>query len=186
MPRLRALSAGHLGALGSIGLFPARPCLAIGEDLSEPDHVEQVGQGEPLSVLCRQLSTQCVDNLPAVGSPPPHLDLPGDSLQALESIKSRVEEARLRVILCANSAMVLLYWDVGRLILERQQAAGWGARAIDGLSDDLRKAYPDMKGLSPRNLKYMRAFAESRPDLEIVKQRVSQLPRGYFIPSSLT
>lgn len=107
---------------------------------------------------------------------PPRLDLPGDYMEALESIKSRVLEARLRVTLSANSAMVLLYWDIGRLILERQQAAGWGAHVIDRLSDDLRKAHPDMKGLSPRNLKYMRAFAAAWPDKAIVQEALAQIP----------
>jgi hypothetical protein len=54
--------------------------------------------------------------------------------------------------------MVLLYWDLGREILERQQLAGWGAKIIDRLSSDLREAFPEMSGLSPRNLKYSRGF----------------------------
>ena len=56
------------------------------------------------------------------------------------------------MVMTANSAMILLYWDIGRLILERQERAGWGARVIDRLAGDLSEAYPDMKGLSPRNL----------------------------------
>ncbi len=57
--------------------------------------------------------------------------------------------------------MVLLYWEIGKIILARQQAEGWGAKVIDRLSADLRAAFPDMGGLSARNLKYMRAFAEA-------------------------
>lgn len=71
--------------------------------------------------------------------------------------------------------MVLLYWDVGRVILERQSAEGWGAKVIDTLSSDLREAFPDMKGLSPRNLKYMRAFAEAWPDKAIVQGPLAQI-----------
>ncbi len=71
--------------------------------------------------------------------------------------------------------MVLLYWDVGRVILERQSAEGWGAKVIDRLSSDLREAFPDMKGLSPRNLKYMRAFAEAWPDKAIVQGPLAQI-----------
>ena len=71
--------------------------------------------------------------------------------------------------------MVLLYWDIGRLILDRQERAGWGARIIDRLSADLREAYPDMKGLSPRNLKYMRAFAAAWPDRSIVQEALAQI-----------
>lgn len=71
--------------------------------------------------------------------------------------------------------MVLLYWDVGRVILERQSAEGWGAKVIDRLSSDLREAFPDMKGLSPRNLKYMRAFAEAWPKKAIVQGPLAQI-----------
>jgi predicted nuclease of restriction endonuclease-like (RecB) superfamily len=78
--------------------------------------------------------------------------------------------------MAANTAMVMLYWDIGRLILDRQEREGWGARVIDRLSADLRQTYPDMGGLSPRNLKYMRKFAESWPDREFVQRSVAQIP----------
>ena len=83
--------------------------------------------------------------------------------------------------MAANSAMVMLYWDIGRLILDRQEKEGWGARVIDRLSTDLREAYPDMDGLSSRNLLFMRSFAAVCPDMQIVKQLVSQLPWGHVI-----
>ncbi len=103
-------------------------------------------------------------------------DLPGNYTEALSEIKRRIQQERLRVVLAANSAMVLLYWDIGRMILKRQDQAGWGAKVIDRLSRDLRDDFPDMKGFSPRNLKYMRAFAAAWPDLEIVQRVVAQLP----------
>ncbi len=78
--------------------------------------------------------------------------------------------------MAANAAMVLLYWDIGRLILDRQQREGWGAKVIDRLSADLREAFPDMTGFSPRNLKYMRAFASAWPDAAIVQQLAAQIP----------
>ncbi len=78
--------------------------------------------------------------------------------------------------MAANSAMVLLYWDIGRMILDRQEREGWGAKVIDRLATDLREGYPDMKGFSPRNLKYMRAFAAAWPVREIVQRVVAQLP----------
>jgi predicted nuclease of restriction endonuclease-like (RecB) superfamily len=71
--------------------------------------------------------------------------------------------------------MVLLYWDIGRTILERQQRSGWGAKIIDRLAGDLRNAYPEMKGFSPRNLKYMRAFSAAWPDRAIVQEPLAQL-----------
>jgi predicted nuclease of restriction endonuclease-like (RecB) superfamily len=90
-------------------------------------------------------------------------------------IKRRIQEERLRVVLAANSAMVLLYWDIGRVILDRQEREGWGAKVIDRLAADLREAFPDMKGFSPRNLKYMRAFAAAWPEREIVQEALAQI-----------
>jgi predicted nuclease of restriction endonuclease-like (RecB) superfamily len=94
----------------------------------------------------------------------------------LDEIKQRIQTERLRVVMSANSAMVLLYWDIGRLILERQKNEGWGAKVIDRLSADLCRAYPDMSGLSPRNLKYMRTFAAAWSDREFVQRLVAQIP----------
>ena len=108
--------------------------------------------------------------------PPPALELPADYAGLLDDLKRRIAGERLRIVLTANSAMVLLYWDVGRVILDRQDSQGWGAKVIDRLSADLRQAFPDMQGLSPRNLKYMRAFAAAWPDRTIVQRVIAQLP----------
>jgi len=75
----------------------------------------------------------------------------------------------------ANAAMVLLYWDIGWMILDRQERAGWGTRVIDRLAADLRDAFPDMKGFSPRNLKYMRAFPAAWPKRAIVQEALAQI-----------
>ncbi len=107
---------------------------------------------------------------------PSRAELPGDYLSTLADIKRRIQEERVRVVVAANTAMVGLYWDIGRLILDRQSNAGWGAKVIDRLSADLRDAYPDMQGFSPRNLKYMRAFAAAWPDAAIVQRVVARLP----------
>jgi hypothetical protein len=90
---------------------------------------------------------------------PSATDLPAEYANLLAQLKQRIRQERLRVVMTANAAMVLLYWDIGRAILERQQREGWGAKVIDRLSADLRREFPEMQGLSPRNLKYMRAFA---------------------------
>ena len=109
-------------------------------------------------------------------APPSHLDLPEGYADLVGEIKRRIQTERLRTVMAANSAMVLLYWDIGRLILERQEREGWGAKIIDRLSADLHDTYPDMKGLSSRNLKYMRAFAAAWPDRQFVQQRAAQIP----------
>ncbi|MBZ0272163.1 PDDEXK nuclease domain-containing protein [bacterium] len=107
---------------------------------------------------------------------PPRSELPRDYAETLGELKRRIANERLRAVLSANSAMVNLYWDIGRVILERQARAAWGAKVIDRLSSDLREAFPEMKGLSPRNLKYMRAFAVAWPDRAIVQQLAAQIP----------
>ena len=102
--------------------------------------------------------------------------LPSGYAEILRNLKQRIQQERLRTVMAANSAMVLLYWDIGRTILERQDREGWGARVIDRLSTDLHEAFPDMHGLSPRNLKYMRAFATAWPERTIVQRVIAQLP----------
>jgi predicted nuclease of restriction endonuclease-like (RecB) superfamily len=72
--------------------------------------------------------------------------------------------------------MILMYWEIGKIILARQNKEGWGAKVIDRLSADLRKEFPDMQGLSPRNLKYMRAFAAAWQEKAIVQGSLAQLP----------
>ena len=102
--------------------------------------------------------------------------LPPDYTTAFAEIKERIRKGRLSEVLVANAGLVLLYWDIGRAILDRQGREGWGAKVIDRLSQDLRDVYPDMQGLSPRNLKYMRALAAAWPDRGIVQRTVAQIP----------
>ncbi|MGO8670226.1 MAG: PDDEXK nuclease domain-containing protein [Capsulimonadaceae bacterium] len=102
-------------------------------------------------------------------------------LRPLKDIKARIRTARVRAALAVNKELVLLYWGIGCDILQRQQQQGWGAKIIDNLGSDLRREFPDMTGLSPRNLKYMRAFAEAWPDEPIVQQLVAQLPWGHNV-----
>jgi hypothetical protein len=92
----------------------------------------------------------------------------------LSELKDRIREARLRSALAVNGELILLYWSIGRDILSRQAREGWGAKIIDRLSADLHRDFPEMTGLSLRNLKYMHAFAEAYPDSEFVQQVVAQ------------
>jgi predicted nuclease of restriction endonuclease-like (RecB) superfamily len=104
-------------------------------------------------------------------SPPPegYTDWLGD-------LKARIHSAQQRATLAVNRELVLLYWQIGRDILLRQAQQGWGAKVIERLAHDLREAFPEMKGFSPRNLKYIRAFSEAWPDSEFVQQAAAQLP----------
>ena len=94
----------------------------------------------------------------------------------LAELKRRIHSAQQRATLAVNRELVLLYWQIGRDILARQADQGWGAKVIDRLAKDLRAAFPHMKGFSPRNLKYMRAFADAWPDGEFVQGVLAQLP----------
>jgi predicted nuclease of restriction endonuclease-like (RecB) superfamily len=102
--------------------------------------------------------------------------LPADYANWLASVKQRISGARQRALLSANAEQIRLYHEIGSEILDRQSREKWGAKVIDHLSADLRAAFPDMKGLSSRNLHYMRFFAEQCPGLQFVQQSAAQLP----------
>ncbi len=107
--------------------------------------------------------------------------LPSGYASWLDELKVRVRTTQVKAALAVNAELILLYRSIGRDILVRQDKEGWGAHVIDRLSADLRAAFPDMKGFSPRNLKYMRAFAEAWPEQEIVQQAVARLPWGHNV-----
>jgi predicted nuclease of restriction endonuclease-like (RecB) superfamily len=76
----------------------------------------------------------------------------------LLDIKSRIRTAQIKASLAVNRELIQLYWDIGRLIVQRQQAEGWGAGVIDRLAGDLQKAFPGLQGFSASNISRMRAF----------------------------
>jgi predicted nuclease of restriction endonuclease-like (RecB) superfamily len=94
----------------------------------------------------------------------------------LRSLRERIRHAQVKAALAVNQELVSLYWQIGREILTRQQQQGWGAKIINQLAKDLKREFPDIKGFSSRNLKYMRAFAEAYPDEQIVQQLAAQIP----------
>lgn len=102
--------------------------------------------------------------------------LPADYGPWLAELKGRIHAAQQRAALAVNRELVLLYWQIGRDILARQGREGWGTKVIERLALDLRNAFPEMKGFSPRNLKYMRSFAQAWPDAEFVQGVLAQLP----------
>jgi predicted nuclease of restriction endonuclease-like (RecB) superfamily len=99
----------------------------------------------------------------------------------LVDLKSRIQRARSQAALAVNQELVRLYHHLGSEILARQDRQGWGAKVIDRLAMDLRAAFPDMKGLSASNLKYMRFFAELCPALQIGQQAADQLPWFHIV-----
>ena len=97
----------------------------------------------------------------------------------LNQLKTQIRSSQQRAILAVNQELVLLYWQIGQNILQRQDQQGWGAKVIDRLSKDLSAEFPEIKGFSTRNLKYMRKFAEAWQDKQIVQQAVALLPWGH-------
>lgn len=108
-------------------------------------------------------------------------EVPSDYGAVLSEIKERISARRANAVSAANSELVMLYWEVGGVIRHRIQTTDWGAKVVERLSDDLREAHPQMKGLSSRNLRYMARFSSEFADPAIVKQAVSQLPWGHVI-----
>jgi len=102
--------------------------------------------------------------------------IPSDYPAFLTELKTRIRQAQLKAALSVNKELILLYWKIGKDILFHQEKLGWGAKVIDQLSQDLRREFPDMKGFSVRNLKYMQAFAAAYPEEEFVQQVAAQLP----------
>lgn len=102
-------------------------------------------------------------------------------MEFLNSLKKEIQQARLRSHLAVNKEIIYLYWKIGKEILERQQNESWGSKVIEQVSQDLRHSFPEMKGLSVTNLKYMRMFAGEYSLEEISQQPVDQLPWGHHV-----
>ncbi|PCJ67308.1 MAG: hypothetical protein COA58_03030 [Bacteroidetes bacterium] len=96
--------------------------------------------------------------------------IPSNYIDTLKELKNKISESRLKVGFAVNAELLRLYWEIGKTILEEQNLSGWGAKVIESLSSDLRTEFPDFKGLSVRNLKYMRSFAKSYPEFSKVQQ----------------
>lgn len=109
-------------------------------------------------------------------SPKQALNVSGEYASFLAVLKDRVKHARLRAALSVNRELILLYWQIGRDIADRQEKEGWGAKVIERLAKDLKSEFPDMKGFSSRNLIYMQTFAQSYVSEEFVQQFASKIP----------
>ncbi len=107
--------------------------------------------------------------------------LPEGYGELLGDLKERIHAAQIKAALSVNRELIALYWQIGRAIGERQETRGWGTQVIDRLSADLRHAFPDMRGFSPRNLRYMRTFAAAYPEPDFWQQAAANLPWGHVI-----
>lgn len=93
----------------------------------------------------------------------------------LNDIKTRIRQAQVKAVLSANAEMIAMYWDIGRMIHERQQEKGWGIGVIPQLAKDIRNELPKVKGFSERNIGYMIRFAREYGDSVILQQAVAKL-----------
>lgn len=107
--------------------------------------------------------------------------LPAGYASTFDALKARVTAARLNARRTVNTQLIELYWHIGDQIRIQQDRQGWGTGVIRRLAEDLRAAFPDMTGLSYRNLQYMRSFAASWTDGPIVQQAAAQLPWGHIM-----
>lgn len=99
----------------------------------------------------------------------------------LIAIKEKVRSAQIKAAIAVNNELIKLYWEIGASVLKEQEKEKWGAKVIDRISKELRETFPQMKGLSLRNIQFMVQFAREYPNFEIVKQVVSQIPWGHNI-----
>jgi len=94
----------------------------------------------------------------------------------LDTLKRQIRGMRLRAALSVNAELIRLYHHIGLEILRHQKTHAWGDKVIKRLAADLKADFPDMRGFSVSNLKYMRYFAEHCPDIQIGQQSADQLP----------
>jgi len=83
---------------------------------------------------------------------------PADYSVLLIEVKERIRSAQLTALRAVNRELVALYWDIGRLITEKQRTANWGDAVVEQLAADLRLEFPGIAGFSRRNIFYMREF----------------------------
>jgi len=97
----------------------------------------------------------------------------------LHEIKERILSSQVKAALAVNRELITLYWEIGSRVYLKQKSEGWGAKTIEKLAQDLKSAFPDMKGFSLTNIKYMVQFAREYPDFAISQQVVGQIPWGH-------
>lgn len=103
-------------------------------------------------------------------------DKTGDYFSLLEQLKNEIRTTQLRATIAANAEFLGLYWRIGKIILEQEKQQGWGQKVVIRLVADLKAEFPSMKGISPRNLRYMKSFAAAYPDDPLRGKSILQEP----------
>lgn len=101
--------------------------------------------------------------------------------ELISGIKLQIKNSRQKALLAVNKELLILYWNIGNVILKYQDKEGWGAKVIDNIAKEIKSEFPELKGFSPRNLKYMRKFALEYKSLEFVQQVVAQIPWSHNV-----
>ena len=99
-------------------------------------------------------------------------------LQTLEEIKITIKTSQIKAHVFVNIELLILYWQIGKIVVNKQKQEGWGTKVVKRLSVDLQKEFLNMKGLSYTNIRYMQRFYKNYPDLLICHQ-----PGGKLIKS---
>ena len=115
---------------------------------------------------------------------PPEPNVPALYATLLADIKQRVRRAQVRAMLAVNAELIRLYWDIGRVIDERQQQEGWGPGVIPRLARDLHNDLPEEKGFSERNINQMLAFYREYAQLSFVQQPAAQIETEPKVPQA--
>lgn len=109
-------------------------------------------------------------------------------IELLSGIKARIQSARIAASRSVNKELILLYWDIGRSIVERQKDEGWGKSVVEQLSRDIQKEFPGTTGYSPRNIWDMRRLYEEYSNPEFLQQAVAELEaqtkKGGFVKNN--
>lgn len=99
----------------------------------------------------------------------------------IDDIKNRIRQGQVKAAFSVNMEMILMYYDIGNIIIQRQLADGWGKAVIPKIANDLKNDLSELKGFSERNLGYMVQLAREYPDRLILQQAVAKLPWGHNI-----
>ncbi len=123
---------------------------------------------------------------PATAKPPSAISIPRGFAEVFSELKQKIQNARLSAAITVNQRLIKLYWEIGKIIFEIQQAQKWGSRDIESLGNELQKEFPGVSGFSRSNLFKMRAFYLSYEKVsQTVKQfeelPISQIPWGHNV-----
>jgi len=105
--------------------------------------------------------------------------VPSNYPELLSMLKEKIRNSQLKAAVSVNTELIQLYWEIGREILQKQKDEGWGTKVIEKLAKDLKSVFPQMAGFSPRNLFYMKQFAEAYPEFSILQQAAAKIPWGH-------